>query len=284
MVPGGLRETLAANWLFALGLAALVLPTFYRLANWSWSGDAGGHGPIVLATGIWLIWRERAVLSRGVAQRFLPVGLALFAALAVYMAGRITSVLALECGALYVILLTLAYLRYGPAVCRHFWFPCIYFLFLITPPENWLVVGTQPLKLAISDLAVSTLSALGLPVGSTGVNIQVDNYQLLVATACSGVNSLIGISALSLFYVYVRHGSAPRYALLLTALILPIAMVANFLRIVLLILITLQFGEAAGQGVTHDAAGIFVFMLSMVLLIGLDAVLHPLVSRWGFRR
>ena len=125
---------------------------------------------------------------------------------------------------------------------------------------------------------------MGFSVGSTGVMIQIDGYQLLVATACSGINSLIGICALSLFYVYLRHGSAPRYAAFLTLLLLPVAIFANFVRIIILVLITHQFGEAVGQGIAHEATGIGMFLLSMMLLIGLDAVLHPIVTRIGARR
>ena len=68
--------------------------------------------------------------------------------------------------------------------------------------------------------------------------IQIEGYQLLVATACSGINSLIGISAISLFYVYLRHDDAPRYALVLTLLELPIAVLTNFARIIILILVS----------------------------------------------
>ena len=279
----GTLPWLMANWPLVIGLAALILPTLATLAQFSWSNEAGAHGPIVLATGLWLIWRERHVLDRRVPQKFFPAGLPILLALPAYGIGRITSIMAIECGALYVTLLTFAYLNLGPAVLRKLWFPCVYMLFLITPPENWLFVATQPIKMEISKLAVDLLSWAGYAVGSTGTMIQIDGYQLMVATACSGINSLIGICALSLFYVYLRHGSAPAYALFLTALLLPVAVLSNFIRILLLILITHTFGEAAGQGIAHVATGMGMFMLTMLLLIGLDSALHPIVTRVAAR-
>jgi exosortase len=200
-----------------------------------------------------------------------------------YAVGRITSILAIEAIALYAVLLSVLWLQSGPATLRRLWFPLVYLLFIITPPENWVFVATRPIKSAISTGAVALLSSFGLPIGSTGSVIQIGGYQLLVATACSGINSLIGICALGLFYVYLRHGNAPRYALLLVAVMIPLAIAANFLRVILLVLITYYISEDAAQGLSHQLVGMGMFILAMLMLLGLDAILHPLVVRWGRR-
>ena len=46
-------------WPVVLGLAALAIPTIMSLGQQVWSKESGAHGPIVLATGIWLVWRKR---------------------------------------------------------------------------------------------------------------------------------------------------------------------------------------------------------------------------------
>uniref|UniRef100_UPI0035C9E4AA exosortase V n=1 Tax=uncultured Sphingomonas sp. TaxID=158754 RepID=UPI0035C9E4AA len=272
-----------AGWIvLALGLAALVVPTFFTLARWSWSTEAGAHGPIVLATGAWIVWRERDKVRDGVVQPLFPGALLLVLALPLYAVGRITSVLMLESLALYLVILTLVYLRYGGIVLRRFWFPFVYALFLITPPENWVFVATKPIKMLLSKTAVDLLYRAGFSVGSAGATIQVDGYQLLVASACSGINSLIGIGAISLFYVYLRHGNQPRYALVLTLLLLPIALLTNFLRIIGLVLATHWFGDGAAQGLTHEAAGLGTFGLALALLLGIDSILFPLFRKIGW--
>ncbi|MEN2785577.1 exosortase V [Sphingomonas qilianensis] len=272
------------EWILALGIAALLLPTLLRLAQLSWSTEAGAHGPIVFATGLWLLWRDRAALQLAVRRPFLPAGLALVVLLPLYAVGRITSVLMIESLSLYGVLITLAYLRWGEAVIRRLWFPIFYGLFLITPPENWIFVLTRPIKVLLSTGAVDLLAWAGFAIGSTGSMIQIEGYQLLVATACSGINSLIGISAISLFYVYLRHDDAPRYALVLTVLVLPIAVLTNFARIIILILVTYWFGEDIAQGIAHEAAGILMFVLALTLFLALDTVLHPLFRRLGWTR
>lgn len=272
----------ATHVVLAAGIAALVIPTVARLADLSWSTEAGAHGPIVLATALWLLWRDRDVLRLAVRQPTLPGLLVLAVLLPLYVIGRVTSILMIESLALYGILVTLAFLAWGKAVMHRLWFPLIYGLFLITPPENWVFVATRPMKVLLSGAAVDTLAWMGFAVGSTGSVIQIEGFQLLVATACSGINSLIGISAISLFYVYLRHGHAPRYAAVLAVLVLPIAVLTNFLRILILVLVTYWFGEDVAQGLAHDAAGILMFGLALALFLALDTVAYPLFRRLGW--
>lgn len=275
------------NWgeaILLIGFAALAVPTIMRLAQLSWSTEAGAHGPIVLATAMWLFWREKDYLHLGVRQSLWPSALMFLLALPLYAIGRITSILMLESLSLYLVILILAYLRYGKSVLVHFWFPFFYLLFLITPPENWLFVATHPLKMGLTEISVYLLSSAGLAVGSSGSTIQVGGYQLLVATACSGLNSLIGIGATSLFYVYLRHGSEPRYAFVLMLLLFPIALLTNLLRLMGLVLATQWFGPGIVEGIAHDAAGLGTFALALALLFAIDAALFPLFRRFNWVR
>src|SRR6187402_3069528 len=50
---------LAPHWLLLLGLLAITVPTMASVARESWSTEQGAHGPIVLATGIWLVLQLR---------------------------------------------------------------------------------------------------------------------------------------------------------------------------------------------------------------------------------
>ena len=72
-------------------------------------------------------------------------------------------------------------------------------------------------------------------------------YQLLVEDACSGMNSLIGLIAITLFYIYLLRNASWRYSAFLVALIIPIAIMANVLRIITLILLTYFFGMLWGR-------------------------------------
>lgn len=276
---GDAQAWLRTHVIMVAAVLALCVPTLFSLGQWSWSSETGAHGPIVFATGLWLIWRDLGTVRvEATRQPLFPDILWLTALLPLYAVGRIINVLALESLALWGVLVVLAHMSYGPAL-RRLWFPIIYCLFLITPPENVLFVATRPIKDFLSVAVINVLSAAGYAVAGTGVMIQIDSYQLLVATACSGINSLIGICAVSLLYVHLRRGSEPRYALLLTMLLIPIAVLANFIRIILLVLMTHYFGESVAQGVFHELTGLGIFILSLLLLMVIDVALQPVAQR-----
>ena len=103
-----------------------------------------------------------------------------------------------------------------------------------------------------------------------GYFIYIGQYQLLVAAACAGLNSLITLSALTLFYVYLSHKSDWKYMLVLVAAVIPIAIFANFVRVLILILLTVHAGEAAAQGFLHNFAGMTTFAVSLLSIYLLD--------------
>lgn len=278
----GAPSPVAAHWPLLIGLAAIIIPTMVGVASQSWSTEQGAHGPIVLATGIWLV----AILRREFVPQIRLGNLALTLAvlvpmLAIYVIARITTTLELEGFALYVALLAIAYGMLGPRAMRTLWFPALYFAFLFPPPDSLVATITQPLKLGISRAAVALFDAFGMPVARKGVIIQVDQYDILVAAACAGLNSIISLSAIGLFYIYMRHNANWRYALLLVCVIVPVALLANFVRVLLLILITYFAGDAWAQGFLHGFAGMVMFAVALLGIFGIDMLLSPLRDRLG---
>ena len=112
-----------------------------------------------------------------------------------------------------------------------------------------------------------------------GVVIYVGPYQLLVEDACSGINSLIGLTAISLFYIYLLHRANWKHAAMLMAAVIPIAIIANLLRVIALILITYYFGDAVGQGFIHGVAGIMLFALALAMVVLMDVGIQRLLGR-----
>ena len=248
----------------------------------SWSQEQGAHGPIVLATGIWLIARQWREIQRLAKPGSLKVTLAiLIPSLVFYVLSVITGIIEVEGFAMYGALLGVLYSVAGGAVMRLLWFPLFYLAFVFPPPDQAVAIITQPLKIAISEAAVELLYFLGYPIARAGVTIHIAQYQLLVAMACAGLNSMISLTAIGLFYVYIRHNANWRYAALLTLAILPAAIFANFIRVVLLILITYHFGDAAAQGFFHNFAGVTMFVFSVLAIFAVDALASPLRARLG---
>lgn len=266
--------------LLLLGGLLLVLPPMFEVARINWSTEQGGHGPIVMATGLWLLHREFKAISdqRSPGIQWLGfTGVALF--LAAYIVTGITGILELQVVMMYGALICGAYLIVGARVLRALWFPILYLAFALPPPDTVVAVITQPVKIAISEWAVALLYALGYPVGSSGVVIQIAQYELLVAAACSGLNSLISLSAIGLFYVYLRHKNDVRAFVPMALAVIPVAVLANFIRVIVLILLTYHVSEAAAQGFLHDFAGILTFAAALATMMVLEGVYSGIRSR-----
>lgn len=280
-VPGTRdRPVLWAQILFLVGAAAILLPTMYDVARLTWTTEQGGHAPIIVATGAWLLWRElKSTKVRARPGNPWIGALALTVSLVLYIVARITGILEIEGIAMYAAVISAFYVLVGGPLLRALWFPIVYLAVALPPPDTVVSMITQPLKIAISQSAVSLLHALGYPIASSGVTIQIANYELLVAAACAGLNSIITLSAICLFYVYLRHRSDLPSFLIVGLLILPVAVFSNFIRVLLLILITYHMGEAAAQGFLHDFSGLTVFLVALLSIIGVDSLFTTFRAR-----
>ncbi len=265
------------HWPVFLGIAVVALPTLLSLGRGPWSLESGVHGPIVVATGLWLIFRRMPEIQRDmVPGDALPTTLALAVAIPAYCFGRAYDFISVEVAALLLALLAVAYAFVGGKVVRSMWFP-IFYLGFIVPIPGWLLDQvTQPLKLFVSEVVTWSLTQFGYPIGNTGVTLYIANYQLLVEDACAGLNSLVSLSAIGLFYIYMLRGSNWRYSILLLALVVPIAVAANCVRVAALVLITYHFGDAAAQGYLHKFAGMVTFTSALLFIFLLDKLLTPL--------
>lgn len=263
------------------GLALVVAPTISFVAKTSWQTESGAHGPIVLFTGAWLLWRLwPAARDKVQAAPAWRAALALAITIPLYVFSRIVQIVEIQGYLMYLVVLATAYAVIGGRAMRAIWFPLFYFAFMFPLPDTVVAAMTGTLKMAISHMAVSILYHLGYPIGGAGVTIQVGQFELLVAAACSGLNSLVALSAISLFYVYIRHQADLRYGLLLVLLIVPVAVFANLIRVLILILLTYHAGEAVAQGFIHNFAGLTMFAVALLTIFALDSALEPLWRRY----
>jgi exosortase len=139
---------------------------------------------------------------------------------------------------------------------------------------------TSPLKKLVSLAATDQLHALGVPVSREGVTIFVAQYQLLVEDACSGMNSIVGLVAVTLLYIYLVRGSSVIYSIVLSLFVIPVAIVANIGRIMVLVMLTYLFGNEVGQGFLHQTAGMFLFVTALLSVFGLDKAFTFIRQRW----
>ncbi|QOY96580.1 exosortase B [Massilia sp. UMI-21] len=280
-----LRNALPEWWPIFAGLAILFGPTFYDLFTGAWVSEEQGHGPIIFFLALWLIWRKWPETMAAIgypAER--PPGSwtgwpVLAIGLAFHLLGRSQKILMFEVASILVVMAAVMLLKFGSRALRVLWFPFFFMLFMVPLPSELVAAVTMPMKMAVSYVTEHILFALGYPISRSGVVLQMGQYQLLVADACAGLQTLLTLEALGLFYLnLMRHPSAFRN-ITLAVLIIPISFTANVIRVIALTLITYYFGDAAGQGFLHGFAGMVLFITALVLILAVDNGLQWWIKR-----
>ena len=267
-------------WPVLAGLAVLYIPTYYDLSQTIWTKEEFIHGPMVLVACLWLFWHQRQTLLTHPQQtRPFAGSIILGFGLLLYVIGRSQEILLFEVGSQIPVLLGALLIALGGKTLRTLGFPLFFLLFMIPLPGFIVEAMTGPLKQQVSVLSENVLYALDYPVARSGVVLTIGPYQLLVADACSGLNAMFSLSALGLIYLYLLHHPSRIKNTLLIASILPIAFLANVIRVITLALITYHFGEEAGQGFLHKFAGILLFSAALILLFVLDAFLDKVLTQ-----
>jgi len=260
--------------LLLVSIIAAYLPTFITLAGGPWQTEQEGHGPLIIAAALWLVWQSRNKLRTATLSPSPILGwFVLLGGLVILVLSRNQDIWFLEVASEIPVLAGCVLLLAGWDILRILAFP-IGFLIFSAPAPGWMVDGaTVPLKVLISDLVTNGLYALGYPIAQNGVVIQIGPYQLWVQDACSGMNSIFALSAIGVFYVYAFRWHEKIRALVLLALIIPITITANFLRVVSLVLIAYYGGVEMIEGVIHDLTGIALFIVAVALMFLCDGLI-----------
>jgi exosortase B len=275
------RAALPEWWPVLLGLAVLFVPTFYDLFTGAWVGEEQGHGPIIFGLALWLIYRKWPdMLAATTPPRSHWSGWPILAiGLMAYILGRSQKILMLEILSIILVMAAVLLVKRGGRALGVLWFPFFFMIFMVPLPSEFVAAVTMPMKMAVSWATEHILFAFGYPISRSGVILQIGQYQLLVADACAGLQTLLTLEALGLFYLnLMRHPSAFRN-IGLALCIIPISFSANVIRVIVLTLITYYYGDAAGQGFLHGFAGMVLFVTALVLILSIDSALQ-----WTIRR
>ena len=256
------------------GLALLYAPTWWDLGHSIWQTDEQSQGPLVLLSSLALLWLRRGALAELESRPSPLIGWPMFAlGLLLYAVGRSQSIWIFEVGSQILVIAALLILFIGLAAVRVAWFPLFFLFFMVPLPGPLVAALTGPLKTGASAAASELLFQLGYPASRTGVVLTVGPYLILVADACAGLTSMFSLEALSLLYLYVADHPSPLRNGIITLLAIPISFCANVVRVLILVLVTYHFGDAAGRGFLHAFAGLVLFLVALTLVLAVDAVL-----------
>lgn len=252
----------------------MYVPVYWWAAEGIWQSEDHGHGPIILAVLVWLFWGLKDEINNSPANPAPGLGWPLFASgLFVYFVGRVFGISVLEFGSQPLVVAGALLLMKGPHALRLAWFPVLYFVFMIPLPSLIVDAITGSLKQWIANIVETLLYTVGYPIARSGVILSIGPYQLQVADACSGLHSMFSLSALGTLFMYMMGRKPKAQMAIMLAAILPIAFVANIIRVITLVLVTFYLGDEAGQGFLHGAAGMVLMLVALVCFFALDKLL-----------
>lgn len=261
-----------ASWLPWLVFTAALAASCWRAAPRAVLGNSDDL--MLLATMAAVLWIERAALvaslqASGGARPWLGAALFLTGCLG-HLVGRLSGSVAIEVWGLFLLPAGLV-AAFAPRACLRS------ALFLAGAGTVVVAIGRIAPTVLSSDLAVmlaaacaALLRATGMQVIADGVHLYFGPYSAEVTEACAGLNSIFSLTALAMLYLREGIQRPGWHIALLVACVVPVAVLTNFVRIVLLVLSTQHIGDRFAQGVFHETAGVFVFVLALALLAGID--------------
>jgi exosortase len=262
-----LRNKLAPLALIVF-IVLVYLPTFFWLVR-SWLADPHySHGFLVPLVSAFLVWRKRNELKPG-GRTNLGAGV-LALGIALYLTGFFCGMRYLSALSFIVVLLGLVLHFYSMRAMWSMAFPIGFLVFMIPMP----FIGE--IAFDLQNICVHSsgwlLRMLGLPITISGCVIILDDMTFTVGLPCSGMNTLIALLAFTAVYAYLLVGpSFKRVVLFLCSI--PIAILANIVRIASIILVARFYSQDFALGFYHDVSNLLVFLMAFVLLFLLGRIM-----------
>lgn len=230
------------------------------------------HGWLIPLVSAWALWRRRRDLRVQETATFWPALGLVALGFAMHWVGMRAQQPRLSLGAFLLLLWSIPCFLYGWRVGRVLLFPCGYLVFCI--PLNFFDSFSFQLRILATSISAGVLNGLGIAVVRSGSSLHAVSgaFAFEVADPCSGIRSLLAMTALTAAYGYFTPGRLWA-RLVLFASAVPLAVAGNIARVLSIALVARFAGQERAMGFYHEYSGYVVFAVAVVLLMALDAML-----------
>lgn len=251
----------------------------------SFGGTADySHGfliPIVSAYVVW--WRRHELIEASKNVNLFGL-LLVIGSLMLHWVGAKAQHPRLSLFAIIGLLWSVPFYLYGWQVAKYLMFPCAFLIFCV--PLNFLDELTFPLRIMMTVCSTTLLNGLGIAAERSGSAIYSaagGGFEFDVADPCSGLRSLMAMTALTAVYAYMTQPTVLKKWLLFACSI-PLAIAGNIARVTTVALVAEAFGQELATGLYHDYSGYVVFAVAIGLMVAVGGLLNinltEAVSRW----
>jgi exosortase len=259
-------STLVVAGVLALALGVSYAPSFRHLII-EWENPNYSHGYLVIPIALMILWVRREELAATPARPSIVGWLALIGLLGLRYALYERNEMWIEQATIPLVVAALVLAMGG---WRLLWkaTPAVAFLYFMLPlPPSLNAILANPLQRLATLGSTTLLQIMGLPVLAEGNVIIVGSDRLEVARACNGLSMLVSFVTLITATILTVARDRPiweRAVLFLSTV--PIALVANILRITGTAWAYHIWGAKFGDKIAHDTAGWAMMPIALVLV------------------
>lgn len=261
-------------------LAVLLLAAYFQViiglvSDW-WTDPNYSHGFLVPPIALFLIWKKRNQLKAIEKEKSHSGFIIFLVGLFIYIMGTAGVEYSSVRFSLVTVIFGLVLYFFGKEFMKQIWFGIIFLLFMIPIPYVIYYALAFPMQMLSTKVSVFALHLVGVPALREGNIIYLPgDYALEVAEACSGLRSLVSLLALGALLAYLLQKSKIKQVILFLSTV-PIAIVANFFRVFVTAVGAYAISIKLAENFLHEVSGIFVFLVSTFLLLGVSLVLSML--------
>lgn len=233
-----------------------------------WGGQQElSHSYFIPLISAWLVWTNRDAIRKSVGAPSLFGGALLVVAGLMLLLGQITHIFVLQHLGLVVAVAGLTAGLGGVSLLRATAAPIAFLLFAVPPPYWVITVLSWKFQQMSSIIGVAMISAMDIPVYLSGNIIDLGEYKLAVAEACSGLRYLFPFLSIGVMTAYLFRG--PLWGKLIIVLsTIPITILMNSFRIAVTGALVQAYGTEHAEGALHFLEGWVVFVLCLIALFG----------------
>ncbi|MFH1778858.1 MAG: exosortase/archaeosortase family protein [Candidatus Omnitrophota bacterium] len=248
-------------------LVLVYWPTFlWMKARFLEADSYYSHGFLVPLVFLFLIWTKREDLKK---SKIAPLNVGLFLlipALLLHLIAYRWGINFVSGFSFIIALFGLLLYLFGREVTRHLAFALCFLVFMVPLPQVMIIHISFKMKIFAAQVATSVINLMGIQAVRDGSKVILPNTALTIGDPCSGLRSLISLTALGALYAYLAKLSRFRRIVLFLVSI-PLALLANIIRIVLLLIVAFVYGSKVATGKFHDISGILLFVIALTGLI-----------------
>lgn len=264
-----MRNPRAPIFLFFLCLLMVLVyyPTFGWLIERYLEPDSYySHGFLIPLVTVFLIFSKRKEINKKENnQNFFGVLLVILS-LGLHFIGILSEIFFLDGISIISLVYGMSFFLIGKRNTGKILFSITFLIFMIPIPLVAVNAISFPMKMIVTKSAVFVLDKIfNMPIRNEGFQIFFPKAILIVENPCSGLRSLISFIALGSLFAYFLKASWKK-KIFLFFLSIPISLVSNFIRVILLSLGVYIYGNGIAKGFFHDFTGYFVFVLGFAFL------------------